>query len=109
MPTNKVPTRPDNRNVVYDVIDGERAYQEEKHPLPKSLHEEMNLLSAYAIKLRAAGKKEDVLDILREIAAISVRAMERVGARPRGWHVPVSAGITGVWSTIDLHDKVSGT
>jgi hypothetical protein len=50
--TNQTPTRPDNRDKIYDVIDGEREYQEKHFPdSPKPTEIQFaDLLDEYAIK-----------------------------------------------------------
>ncbi len=102
--TNQLPTTTPIRKKVYDVIDGEREYQDKIFAgrTPPTLVEFTNLLIEYTDKLAASvvakagvspsggpGKR------LREIAAIAVHAMELHGSEPRANHVPASAGITG--------------
>ncbi len=102
--TNQLPTMTAVRKKVYDVIDGEREYQDKIFAgrTPPTLVEFTNLLIEYTDKLAASvvakagvspsggpGKR------LREIAAIAVHAMELHGSEPRANHVPASAGITG--------------
>ena len=93
------PTRPSDREKVYNTIDGERDYQAAKHPTTPapSLIDETNLLIEYTDKLAAAlttgaissSPSSSPLECLREVAAIAVRAMETHGAQPR------STGATG--------------
>lgn len=102
--TNQLPSTTKVRQKAYDVIDGERDYQNATHPSspPKTLTDHTNLLIEYTDKLAAdvvAGKSSSPtggpLKRLREIAAIAVHAMEEHGIQPRENHVPASAGITG--------------
>jgi hypothetical protein len=110
--TNQLPTRPVARDSVYDVIDGERDYQNKKHGADATgtsstppLTHFVNLLIEFTDKLAVDVTVESPspsngtsgpLKRLREIAAIAIHAMEHHGAQPRENHVPVSAGITGV-------------
>ena len=102
--TNQLPTTTLIRKKVYDILDGEREYQDKIFAgrTPPTLIEFTNLLIEYTDKLAASvvakagvspsggpGKR------LREIAAIAVHAMELHGSEPRANHVPASAGITG--------------
>ena len=102
--TNQLPTRPTEREKVYDVLDGERGYQNATRPAsPNDLVHFTNLLIEYTDKLAVdvvvdpsgASPAGGPLKRLREIAAIAVQAMEVHGAQPRANHVPASAGITG--------------
>ena len=102
--TNQVPSLTKPREKVYDVLNGEREYQDEKFAgrTPPTLIEFTNLLIEYTDKLAAdvgAGKSSSPtggpLKRLREVAAIAVHAMELHGSEPRANHVPASAGITG--------------
>ena len=102
--TNQLPTRPTEREKVYDVIDGERGYQNANRPTsPNDLVHFTNLLIEYTDKLAVdvqvdpsgASPAGGPLKRLREVAAIAVHAMEIHGAQPRANHVPASAGITG--------------
>ena len=102
--TNQVLSLTKPREKVYDVLNGEREYQDEKFAgrTPPTLIEFTNLLIEYTDKLAAdvgAGKSSSPtggpLKRLREVAAIAVHAMEVHGIQPRENHVPASAGITG--------------
>lgn len=104
--TNLIPTRPTDREKIYDVLDGERDYQIKTHPAspPPDLESFTNLLIKYTDKLGYEGFDPDPsgaspaggpLKRLREIAAIAVHAMEVHGAQPRANHVPASAGVGG--------------
>ena len=114
--TNKVPTRTAIRDKVYDVVDGEREFQQINHPSPldPSLVDETNLLIEYTDKLavdmtvdpNGSSPAGGPLKRLREIAAIAIRAMEHHGAQPRENHVPASAGITG---TVHITGKPDST
>ena len=99
---NQLPTTTLIRKKVYDILDGEREYQDKIFAgrTPLTLIEFTNLLIEYTDKLAASvkagmspsggpGKR------LREIAAIAVYAMELHSSEPRANHVPASAGITG--------------
>lgn len=113
MTTNLPPKpRPTVRNVAFDVIDGERDYQDAKHPGPRTLIDDANLLIEFTDKLAVAVTVEspspsaNPREILREIAAIATRAMEDHGIVPRENHVPASAGITGVVKIVGKADAV---
>jgi len=89
---------------VYEVIDGEREYQDrvwrENNPSspetaldgtarPLSIGEDILLIEEYIAKARALWSCEKrpelgALNILRKIAGIAVRCMETHGAPPRG-------------------------
>lgn len=102
--TNQEPQRPKSRDAVYDVIDGERDHQDEKYPTPEhSIDAYMAHILRHAIK---AQNTRDPANGLRKIAALAVRGMEVFGARPREWHVPASAGITGEMHLRDPGDKL---
>ena len=113
--TNQLPTTTLIRKKVYDILDGEREYQDKIFAgrTPPTLIEFTNLLIEYTDKLAASvvakagvspsggpGKR------LREIAAIAVHAMELHGSEPRANHVPASAGITG---TVNIVGKADST
>lgn len=99
--TNSPPKPPSpTRLDAYDVIDGERDYQDKTHPAsPKpTLVDFANLLIEYTDKLAADVVNEfssspsgGALKRLRQIAAIAVHAMEHHGSQPRESHVPASA------------------
>jgi hypothetical protein len=108
---NLPPVRPPNRAVIYDVIDGERDYQDEQWSATDrdlTPGEFIILFEEYVAKARAAWVKKHgdraAVDSFRKLAAIAVRAMEMHGALPREFHVPASAGITGVMEAHDLGD-----
>lgn len=84
------------RKEVYEVIDGERAYQDAKYPAvngysasPEGFLLVVEELSAQARSAITAGKLPPLgdgsvaLDSLRKIAATAVRAMEQYGVVPR--------------------------
>ena len=111
--TNQVPSLTKPREKVYDVLNGEREYQDEKFAgrTPPTLIEFTNLLIEYTDKLAAdvgAGKSSSPtggpLKRLREVAAIAVHAMEVHGIQPRENHVPASVGITGTMHVTALPD-----
>ncbi len=112
---NQVPTRPAAREKIYDILDGEREYQQKTHPTHppafRSVADFASLLDTYVHRLRRAvssapgGAGGDPLKRLREIAAIAVHAMEIHGAQPRENHVPPSAGITGVVKIVGSADS----
>lgn len=119
MPQNKTPVRPASREAIYDVIDGERDYQNARwpdqnnaaQPNPLTIGESILLIEEYAARARALWSGETkpehgALDIMRKLAGIAVHCMEEHGAIPREWHVPQSAGITG---TVALRDPGDAT
>lgn len=107
MPVNQQPIRPTSRERVYDVIDGERDYQDngegnaKRHPgrPPMTPGEYILCMEMTLAKARMAWYHpeggEACLHYIRKTAALGVNAMELHGAPPREWHVPASAGITG--------------
>jgi hypothetical protein len=97
MPLNKTPQRPKQREAIYDVLDGERDYQDEIHPEAPTLATVYALLAKYTEKLGmlSAGNMDKTRKRLRQIAAIAIKGMEHHGASPRENHVPASASITG--------------
>lgn len=115
MPQNKVPVRPANRDAVYDVLDGEREYQNETFPdSERSLTrgEYLLLLEEYIFKARAKWSKEHEGQVvtdneLRKIGGIVVRAMEKFGPTPREYHVPASANITGELRAVNAPDALA--
>jgi hypothetical protein len=101
MPTNQYPIRPKSRDLIYDVIDGERDYQDANHP-NTPVGEMLDLIREYAAVPLATPKARKRL---REIAALAVRAIEATGgAVPREFHVPASAGITGEMHIVTKSD-----
>jgi hypothetical protein len=98
--TNLTPTRPAVRANAFDVVDGERDYQDKTHPSSPvpTLSHFVYLLIEYTDKLAVDMEVESSsptggpLKRLREIAAIAVHAMEHHGAQPREGHVPASGG-----------------
>ena len=75
------------REAVYNVIDGERTHQDKLNSVPKSVGEELTLLRVYLRKAEEAyattfGDLHEgpTIDVVREIAGICVRCMERHGA-----------------------------
>jgi hypothetical protein len=107
MSTNQVPTRPASRDAIYDIIDGEREYQNGKHPQAQWIEDYLVLILDYSD--RVISKGGDARDNLRKIAGLAIRAMETVGSVPRAWHVPASANITGTLSIRDPGDKLAPT
>jgi|ERR1700676_2684110 len=117
---NRTPIRPQSRYKLYDVLDGERDYQDEHFPLSPepTLLEIADLLDEYAIKLMSlfAPSPPSALTVeqrtavalkrLREIGAIAVKGMELHGAVPRENHVPANAGIVGVMHATTKSDKL---
>jgi len=108
--SNKVPSRSTSRDRVYEVLDGERDYQDEHFPTPPTLLEVADMLDEYAVKLislyappaspeapklTVEERTAKALKRLREIGAIAIKGMELHGAVPRENHVPASAGIVG--------------
>jgi len=115
--TNLLPIRPTKREHIYDILDGERDYQDRTHPespVPM-LADFANLLIEYTDKLAvdvtvdgpSPASGHGPYKRLREIAAIAVRAMEVYGATPRENHVPASAGITGVMKIVAKADSTA--
>lgn len=123
--TNLVPVRPASRDAVYDVIDGERDYQDmgkgnaAPHPEGKrsasdglSLGEGILCMERILDEARAAWYKGPegqtlAMPFIRKTAGVAVQLMEHFGAVPREWHVPPSAGITGEVHLRDLGDTLS--
>lgn len=108
---NKPPVRPASRNTVYDVIDGERDYQDDTWPAAEKRltpGEFIILFEEYVAKARAAWVKEhgdeNLKNSFRKLAGIAVRAMEVHGAVPREYHVPASSNITGTMQARDDFD-----
>ena len=111
--SNNTPKAPPTiRQTTFDVINGERDYQDLHYPAQKSLADFANLLIDYTDKLAvdatvdpsASSPAGGALKRLREIAAIAVHAMEVHGVQPRENHVPPSAGITGVMKVATKSD-----
>lgn len=112
--TNQLPQpTPPTRQKAFDVVDGEREYQDVAHPSSPhpTLVEETNLLIEFTDKLAVAvtvqhpSPKAEPSEILREIASIAIRAMENHGVKPRENHVPASAGITGIVKAVAKSDS----
>lgn len=111
-------SRTETRNNAYDVIDGERDYQDLHHSASPdhTLVDDANLLIEYTDKLAAdvhalatggvMSPSSGPLKRLREIAALAVRAMETHGVSPRENHVPASVGIIG---TVKIVGKADST
>lgn len=84
-----------SRTETYNVLDGERTYQESLHKKPGqhpiSLPGELILLrvylrkaeEAYAVTFGDPGEKP-TMNVMRKITAIGLRCMENHGAVPRG-------------------------
>lgn len=72
------------REQAFHVISGERDYQQEKYPKGGSLHDYIKLVQTFAGKLNKASTTsnpvQDTLHVMREIAALAVRAMEEHGS-----------------------------
>ena len=115
--TNQVPSLTKPREKVYDVLNGEREYQDEKFAgrTPPTLIEFTNLLIEYTDKLAVdvtvdptcSSPAGGPLKRLREIAAIALHGMEIYGIQPRENHVPASAGITGVLKVVGKLDSTA--
>lgn len=120
--TNQVPVRPPSREKVYDVIDGERDYQNagqgnasphvnSSHTAGKLTPEgglvclEHILSEARATWYKPGGDKV-MMPLIRKIAGVAVQLMENYGAQPREYHVPASANITGEMRVVDPGDKL---
>lgn len=100
---NRRPVRPASRNVVYDIVDGERDYQDEQwshSDKTMTPGEYLILFEEYVAKARGRWAKTHgdvpLMNEFRKLAGIAVRAMETHGSIPRELHVPESAGIVGV-------------
>lgn len=113
MQQNRTPVRPASRDRVYDIIDGERDYQDATWPASEgklTVGEYLVVFEEYVAKARALWVKEhgDVMTLnnFRKLAGIAVRALETHGAIPRELHVPASAGITGEMNIRDPGDKL---
>lgn len=117
MPMNKTPTRPPERDRVYDVIDGERGYQEDNAPQSEknfSPGETLALLDQHLRHAQTQWSNEPegrtaTINNLRTMAGVLVRALEILGPIPREFHVPASAGITGTLDMRDKGDRLPGT
>ena len=79
------------REQVYNIIDGERAYQEQRWERPKHNHsatEYLVYIDHYVKQGFARVSMEDgeegALEVLRKIAALAVAAIEEHGAPERG-------------------------
>lgn len=120
--TNQVPVRPASRDAIYDVIDGERDYQQAgegnaaRSPnAPTLTHGDIILLiERYTHEAREAWIKGEAGNIaclpdIRKIAALAVQGLELYGAPPREWHVPASANITGELHARDRGDRLAPT
>jgi hypothetical protein len=116
--TNVPPKPPTQKQIVaFDVLLGERDYQDERHgggPTP-TIVDFSNLLIEYTDKLAVdvtvdptgASPAGGPLKRLREIAAIALHGMEIYGSQPRENHVPASAGITGVLKVVTGPDTTA--
>ena len=83
------------RQKVYEIIDGERAYQDslgaerrEPREFTHTVGEFLTMLRVYARRADSAWTDNPgdtaALDVVRKIAGIAVRCMEEHGAPPRG-------------------------
>jgi hypothetical protein len=113
---NKRPIRSDARDAVYDIIDGERDYQDETWSDDErklTPGEFLILFEEYVAKARSRWVKNSgdvpLMNDFRKLVGIGVRAMETHGAIPRELHVPASAGITGVMVVRDRADTAAPT
>lgn len=110
---NKPPVRPATREKVYDVIDGERDYQDMTSPeMPHPLPGDHLLAIDEAVRTarrwdgpQAEGQRRTI-DAFRKIAGIAVRALEHFGPVPREYHVPASAGIIGEMKAVGPTDAL---
>lgn len=114
---NTNPIRPALRNAVYDILDGERDYQDAgggnaaRDPGSPSLSvgNLLLLMGRYLEEarkewIRPGGNRACLPDV-RKVTALGVQLLEHHGAPPREWHVPDSAAITGVVKISDPGDK----
>lgn len=127
-PTNQSPTRPKLRDLIYDVLDGERDYQQANFPdSPKpTISEFAALIDEYAIRLcepfvpespsapvltveQEAARAKVAQKRFREIAAIAIHAMEIYGTTPREYPVPMTTAITGTMHATVGADKLTAT
>lgn len=114
MPVNQNPVRPSSRDKVYDIVDGERDYQDETWPHTEgtghSVGEYLLMLEEYVARARSEWTKthgdQPTLNVMRKVCGITVRCMEDHEAIPREFHVPASAGITGELRGIDHSDAL---
>lgn len=118
--TNAPPKSPTTKQMIaFDVLLGEREYQDETHPSSTvpTIADFANLLVEYTDKLAvdatvdptgaSSSPADGPLKRLREIAAIALHAMEIYGSQPRENHVPASAGITGVLKIVGKADETA--
>jgi hypothetical protein len=87
------------RRKVYELIDGERKYQDSLPPSrtdgeQRSVGDYLTMLRSYMGKADAAWTDnpgdEQALDVVRKIASIAIRCMEDHGAPPRMVMTPIS-------------------
>lgn len=112
--TNKVPTRTVARARVFDVIDGERDYQDENDPATDRELTPGEVLMLFEEQLKHAKSnwsnepegRTATINNIRRLASIAVRALETFGAIPREYHVPASANIVGELQGRDQGDKL---
>jgi hypothetical protein len=117
--SNQLPTRPSSREAIYEIIDGERAYQEKTYPdspAPTGI-QIADLIDEYALKTVAVFAPSPALTApervvllqkrFREVAAIAVHGLEILGAVPRENHVPASAGVTGTLHATAKSDAIA--
>jgi hypothetical protein len=119
--TNQTPSRTPARSSAFDVIDGEREYQNKTHPNSQqpSPFEIASLIDQYSVKLAAMfdpqtgqpheGTQSPIETFqkrIRQIGALAVKAMEIHGSAPRENHVPASAGITGEINIVTKGDSL---
>jgi hypothetical protein len=99
MAENKVPVRPATRGPIYDILDGERDYQNDTfwYENAPPLATFADLMLAYAEKMKAEAEAGDTFKAqkrIREIGALAVRAAEYHGIWAREHHVPPTAFVT---------------
>lgn len=77
-----------SKSEAHKLIDGERAYQDKIYPDARSIGEEILLLDVFVTKAKLSlyldgNSAEYVMEVIREIAAIAQRAIERHGVDER--------------------------
>jgi len=91
----EAPASRNTRDEVYAAIDGERDYQDLKNPHLLSLGEEIALVMKYALRSfngpsgREVASETWTREMLRKLAALCVRALERYGAPVRALSGPL--------------------
>lgn len=111
---NKPPIRPDAREPIYDIVDGECDHLAEALADGAPIGEFLALLSTrirQARTMHVEGEAAAVVaaqNAFRDIAGLAVRAMETHGTLPREYRVPPSANIVGTLDAHDLGDTTVG-